>query len=141
MSEPAIKLEFAARLQELCTEKEVPVRGRQRQLATLFGVVPNAARKWLVGEGLPNLDQVIAIAKWGQVNVEWLLSGRGPRRGNLVPMDAVVLDEMFRSMPTAERRESIAMLKYELTKASRYIAAEAAARYEAALDHYIGPPQ
>lgn len=36
--------------------------------------------KWKSGEGLPTLDNAIQLAKKANVPVEWLLTGRGPKR-------------------------------------------------------------
>lgn len=102
----------------------------------MFNVTPNAARKWLLGLGLPALEKGMSLAKWGRVNIEWLLTGRGPKRGNLISTRALVLDEMFVNLPPPERSESIAMLRYEIDKASPLLAKEQAARYLTALDQY-----
>lgn len=75
------KLEFAQRLNKLCDDKGVPPKGQNRQktLGDLFGVSQKGARKWLEAESMPKRTQLIAIAKWAGVYVEWLESGRGPQ--------------------------------------------------------------
>lgn len=80
------KDDFSARLNQALDEAPLkpPVpkkgRGRQRHVARLFNVDQKAARKWLEAEGYPKLETVIVIAKTLQVTVEWLLTGRGPKR-------------------------------------------------------------
>lgn len=73
---------FAKRFNELCDDMGVPPKGENRQtkVGKLFGVSQKGARKWLEGEGFPTYRKLIAIAKWGEVNFEWLATGRGPKR-------------------------------------------------------------
>ena len=60
----------------------IPPKGENRQSAVgkLFSVSQKGARKWLEGEGWPTRDNLIAIAKWAGVHIEWLETGRGPKR-------------------------------------------------------------
>lgn len=128
---------FAARLNEVCNECDLPPeRGRQVALAKVAELTPNAVRKWLKGLGLPTLQQAIKIANWSGVNVDWLLTGREPKRLGGTPWNALALDDMLRSLPIQERLEAIAMLRYELNKASTFFVREQVTRYEAALDAY-----
>src|ERR1700754_872095 len=90
---------FAERLIELCVDKQLPARGRQTQLAKLFKVSQQAARKWLDGRSYPETDKIVAIADWAGVNVNWLLQGVGPKHGNRVDAKALVLDEAVRMLP------------------------------------------
>lgn len=55
-------------------------RGRQVQLGNLFGVSQKGARKWLEGEAIPGMGRLEQIGRRFGVRVEWLLTGRGPRR-------------------------------------------------------------
>lgn len=73
---------FAKRLNEICDDMKIPPKGQNRQasFAKLFNVSQKGARKWLEGEGFPALERCIAIAKWAGVAVEWLVTGRGPKR-------------------------------------------------------------
>lgn len=52
-------------------------KGRQLQLAALFGVSQESARKWLVGKNFPDTKRIPEIAKRLNVNVQWLLVGVG----------------------------------------------------------------
>jgi transcriptional regulator with XRE-family HTH domain len=78
---------FSRRLNELCDEMGVPPKGENRQavLGKLFGVSQKGARKWLEGEGFPGHAKQINIAKWANVNSEWLRSGRGAKRTATAP--------------------------------------------------------
>lgn len=70
---------FAARLNEVCTDRQLPERGRQTILAREFKVTQQAARKWLEAEGYPSIDVAREIAKWGKVSFDWLMTGRGSK--------------------------------------------------------------
>ncbi|MBB3227506.1 transcriptional regulator with XRE-family HTH domain [Luteibacter sp. Sphag1AF] len=56
-------------------------RGRTTQLADLFDVSRETARKWLNAEGLPELARQIDMAVRFGVNFEWLATGRGAPDG------------------------------------------------------------
>jgi transcriptional regulator with XRE-family HTH domain len=78
---------FAARLNEICNDKGMPLKfaGRQAALADVIieltgeKISPKAARKWLEGEGFPSTDKMILLAKWAGVKSEWFLSGDGAK--------------------------------------------------------------
>lgn len=55
----------------------IPKRGRQALFAKRYGIAQPSSRKWLVGEGYPDIDKLIDLAKWGKTTVDWLLTGRG----------------------------------------------------------------
>lgn len=52
-------------------------KGRQLQVAGLFGVSQESARKWLAGKSFPDTKRIPEIAKKLKVNAQWLLSGVG----------------------------------------------------------------
>lgn len=81
--------EFAARFNELCDDMGVPPKGKNRQsaVAQIFKVSQKGARKWLEGEGLPTLSRCIQIAIWAGVSIDWLTSGRGPKKPDLLHLD------------------------------------------------------
>ena len=56
---------------------DIPKRWRLVLLAKRYGITHPSARKWLVGEGHPDIDKLIDLAKWGKTTVDWLLTGRG----------------------------------------------------------------
>ncbi len=50
------KAAFAARLNEVCDDQQIPPKGHARQttLAKIFGLTQKGVRKWLEGEGHPH---------------------------------------------------------------------------------------
>jgi transcriptional regulator with XRE-family HTH domain len=52
-------------------------RGRVRQLAEMYDVTRETARKWLGGLALPETERLIDMARRLGVNFEWLVTGRG----------------------------------------------------------------
>jgi transcriptional regulator with XRE-family HTH domain len=107
-----LKQEFAQRLHELCELRGIQdLDGRQTALARQFQVSQPAARKWLSGDGLPTLEMAIRIAMWGQVNVEWLLTGRGPR--SVRPGGDEIAErvyELVRRLPPGAKRQAEQLL-------------------------------
>ena len=127
---------FAQRLHELCDDAKLPTRGRQTRLAELFRVTPKAARKWLTGLGLPELEMSIRLARWGNVNIEWLLTGRGPKRGSLVDTRDLMLGEMVKSLPAVTRNEIADYLGYKIERGIPSLAEEEKARYLHVIANY-----
>ncbi len=72
---------FAARLNEVCDEMGIPAKGHGRldPLGKQFGVSQMAAQKWLVGDGWPAMENLIAICEWAQVRMDWLCHGKGDK--------------------------------------------------------------
>lgn len=79
MDTKALKREFSNRLHELCTDKGVPVQGRQTAVAKIFKISQEAARKWLEGESIPTFERQDQICKWAEVNYEWIMRGSGKK--------------------------------------------------------------
>lgn len=132
--------QFAARLHELCTEMRLPQRGRQTRLAELFKVSQQAAKKWLDGESYPAMETIVAIADWGNVNVNWLLQGHYPKRGEFVDSKAIVLDEAIQSLPPELGADLIDNLRVKLERANRVTASELLPRFQtmlAAYEHWL----
>lgn len=130
-----VKLAFASRLHEICDDKGVVAeRGRQTALALQFRVSPNAARKWLLGQGMPELDMAIRIANWAEVNVLWLLQGTGPKRGDKVdPAPAELLDAV-QHLPADDGQQVFDFIRYKIERAEGWFAGDRVGRYVALLD-------
>jgi len=125
---------FAQRLNQLCTEKGItPSRGRQTELAEMFGVSPNAARKWLLGEGMPQLEMATRIAHWAGVNVVWLLQGDGPKYVESDTKSGEFL-EAVRSLPPHDSEAVLDFIRYKFERAEGWFAAEQIVAYSAMLD-------
>ncbi|ENW92785.1 S24 family peptidase [Acinetobacter dispersus] len=70
-----VKEDFAKRLHQAMDIKGYPMRGRARILSKEFEVSDKGASKWLNGEAIPETSKIPLIAKFLNVNSEWLLSG------------------------------------------------------------------
>jgi transcriptional regulator with XRE-family HTH domain len=127
---------FAQRLRELCEDKELPERGRQSRLGQRFKVSQQAARKWLDGLNYPDMRTIVAIAEWGEVNVNWLLQGVGPKHGNRVDAKVLVLDEALHALPREIALDVIDSLRAKLVRFGKITAEEPVARYNVMLDAY-----
>jgi transcriptional regulator with XRE-family HTH domain len=91
MTDDSEKAAFALRLNEICDDMDVPPKGRGRQtvLKTVVDLSQNAVLKWLEGEGYPSLENARRLAVWANVHIEWLLSGRGPKRIGEYPISGI----------------------------------------------------
>lgn len=133
----AVLEEFAARLREICRDMGLPAdRGLQTRLAEQFRVSPNAARKWVQGLGMPELETAIEIANWGGVNVIWLLQGKGPKRGDKLDTKAIVLNEAMDAIPPDDRQMVLDFMRYKIERADGIIAGERMARYLTMIDNF-----
>ena len=91
----------------------------QRYAGTPISI--HAARKWLMGESIPNHDKLLTLAGWLRVSAEWLLYGAGQMtRVSAVQQDparyAVVDVDLLREINALNQehraivREMVAML-------------------------------
>lgn len=89
---------FAARLNEICDDMKLPPKGdgRQGALATKFGVSQKGARKWLEAEAMPQTQKTIEMAKWANVSLEWLMSGRGRKQLDDPARPAITSEQIAR---------------------------------------------
>lgn len=125
--------EFAQRLLEVCNDKKLPERGRLKQLGKLFGVSYQAAKRWLDAETFPQTETLLAIAEWGQVNVNWLLQGVGPKRA-APPEATVTAAEGINQLPDDDKLQVIDYMRFKFHARKGWFAEESLARYDAALD-------
>lgn len=130
--------QFAQRLSEVCVELGIPPgHGQQAALGRMFGVTPKAARKWLVGEGYPEMEMALRICERAGVNINWLLQGVGPKRGDKVDTKALVLSEAIEALPPEERQQALNFLGYTLEHShSQVFTGERLARYMRMLDSF-----
>jgi transcriptional regulator with XRE-family HTH domain len=73
-----------ARVSETLQERRLPTN--QRFVAKRLGVSQPAVALWNKTGGYPTMDNAVELAKLLDVNVEWLLTERGPKRP--LPQDA-----------------------------------------------------
>lgn len=133
---PPNRLAFSQRLAELCEEMGLPKRGRQTRLAQLFKVSQQAARKWLDAESFPMLETLVEIADWADVNINWLLQGAGPKRGNRIDTKALILDEAVHSLTPALGADLLDSLRAKLIRLGKLSVEEPNDRYMAMLRAY-----
>lgn len=127
---------FASRLHEICDDMGMPVRGRKTQLAAKFKLAYQSVGKWLDGVGFPETERILELANWADVNVNWLLQGAGPKRGNLIDTKALVISEAIQSLPKERRDTVLELLGVQIEKSGSMIASERQARYLAALENF-----
>lgn len=133
----AVRNAFAQRLHEICDDLKLPAeRGRQTALAKLVGLTPNAARKWLQGDGLPEMAQAVKLAAMANVSVVWLLQGSGPKRDTPVDTKALILDEALHALPTQDAQQVFDFIEYKFQKVDGVFAGERLARYMKMLDAF-----
>ena len=127
---------FASRLHELCSEKGLPARGRQSELARLLGVTQGATRKWLTGVGFPDMDKIIQICEWAGANVNWLVMGIGPKRSDVIDTKTVILGEAIDSMRPEDRQQVLDFIGYKIERSGQFYAGEQLARYMKMIDAF-----
>lgn len=136
-----VKADFARRLHDVCDDLGlVSGRGRQTALANHFGLTPNAARKWLLGIGMPELDKAIEIANAARVNVLWLLQGAGPKRGEAFDTAPGELLEAVQHLPANEGQQVFDFIRYKIERADGWYAADKLANYMLMLDKFTASP-
>ena len=70
--------EFAERFKSACTEANAPQA--QNDLGKFIGVSGPMAWSYRNGDKLPSMNTAITISEKLKINVEWLLTGNGPKR-------------------------------------------------------------
>ena len=104
------KLAFAERLNNILDRAGfTPMgKGRQKELAKLFGVSTRGAGKWLEGDAIPNistkLPDIIDKFKDYGASMEWLLMGN-PEFDPENPHNRRISDELERSQITIELKK------------------------------------
>lgn len=91
-------------------------------------------KKWLDGVGWPDMARAIDLANLLKVNVNWLLQGNGPMRGDRIPESTRLVVEVIDRLPTESRRNVLSYLRFELSKHQGWFAEPARTLYGAAID-------
>lgn len=120
---------FAGRLNEVCTDMELPAHGRQSQLAKILKVTHGATRKWLTGAGYPDMDKIVQICEWSGTNVNWLVMGVGPKRTDIIDTKTIILGEAIEAMPQDDRQQVLDFIAYKFERSGEFFAGERLARY------------
>ena len=105
-------------------------------LAKRFGVTPGAARKWLLGIGMPELDMAVQIAQAAHVNVLWLLQGAGPKRGEAFDTEPGELLDAVQQLPDDDGQQVFDFIRYKIERADGWFASEKLAHYMVMLDRF-----
>lgn len=114
----------------------MPVRGRTRLLAKQFNVSQQAASKWLSALSYPEIDTLVSICDWADVNINWLLQGVGMKRDAKVSTKAQVLEEAIKSLPPELGTDLIDNLRAKLERVGRLTAQEPPRRYQTMLEAF-----
>lgn len=77
-----LRLAFVKRLKKALADEKIPEWGVGARLAEKTLKTAKAASKWLNGESMPSRANMIAIADWLNVRVEWLAHGEGEMRAD-----------------------------------------------------------
>lgn len=72
-----LRAEFVERLKKALTHAAIPEWGAGARLAEITGKTAKAAGKWLNAESMPGRANMVAIASWLNVRLEWLAHGEG----------------------------------------------------------------
>jgi len=74
------------------------------QVAHTCGMAHTTLNKYLKGVSLPGLENLIALAKHFEVNIEWLATGEGPRKGaySKPPLPQKLIDKRHPFAPMPE---------------------------------------
>ncbi len=104
----SVRVAFAKRLNRALDSRRVPEagKGRQQYVARMFGVSQKGARKWLVGEAMPDTTRLCEIAETLRVSVQWLMCGvEEETESQPWPFEAVDYDRV--AQLTAEDLETL----------------------------------
>lgn len=135
MSTPTVLEAFAVRLEEVCDDLGIARgHGRQAELGRRLGVTPKGARKWLTGQGFPELDKALKICELANVNINWLLQGVGPKRNDDEASVGLVLTEGITSLEESDKAAVIDYMRFKFGASQGWFAEERRARYLHALD-------
>lgn len=98
---PGVETDFWKRLTAAWGARGLPVT--QLGIAKKLGMSQGSVGRWKRGPGLPELDVVRDLAKKGDVCIEWLLTGRGPKRPMLIDEETNELLEAWRRLNANNR--------------------------------------
>jgi hypothetical protein len=111
-----IRLGFSERLAEICADRKLFQHGRQAALMRVFKgqgmkVSQPAIKKWFDRESLPETEKIIFLAIWADVTVEWLMTGRGPKRlGEVYATPSIAgMVEVMQTLETSEQAKLLRM--------------------------------
>lgn len=83
-----IRAAFSGRLKQALSHAGIAEWGAGTRLAGVTEKTAKAASKWLNAESMPSRGNMIAIAEWLGVRLEWLAHGEGPMQAGQVAVEA-----------------------------------------------------
>lgn len=128
---------FAARLAEICAEKGLRDHGRQAELGRILKVSQPAVGKWFNGETFPDLDRMVEISEWAGVNLEWLMTGRGPKRSVHPTQQSQFVFEVLPDLDEKASQEVLDFVMYKIERSDSLIAREKLASYSKMMEGVI----
>lgn len=84
-----VRKSFARRLKEALAQAGFAEWGAGARLAGITGATAKAASKWINAESMPGRANMLAIAEWLGVRVEWLQYGEGDMRPSPQQSDGI----------------------------------------------------
>lgn len=95
----AVARGFAERLKLALTRNGIPdERGRAARVARHIEISHVSVKKWLDGQGLPDLKHQVALAQWLKVSFNWLSAGQGNMEILDVTNEELALISIYRRM-------------------------------------------
>ena len=88
-SSESTKEAFAARIHKVLDEMQFSERGRAQRIKREggFDISDRAINKWLNGESMPDHHNIEALARYLNVNFNWLAAGQGEPQSPLPEID------------------------------------------------------
>lgn len=142
----AARAAFAVRLAEICEDMDIRPHGRQVFLARKLKVSQQAVGKWLKGENLPDLNNLIDLADWAGVNLEWLQTGRGPKMAMARSPESKFVFEVIEELrdddeePPPVVQEVIDFIAYKIERSDSEIAKRMLKNYFAGMKKIVENP-
>lgn len=107
------KLDIHRRLKEACDDREIKPHGRNQVLCKHLHVSQPAVSKWLTGKAYPSIDKLVELAAFLHVNVEWLITGTGPKseKERYPSHEIQEIVEFLSKLPVEKQRKALDALK------------------------------
>jgi len=114
MEKVALHSDYAARLNEACDDRGVPIKARARIIADWLGMDtrnPTTTRNWLLGHTTPRRDKAVELAFRLGVSPSWLEYGTLPgtdtdikrQSQHLTAEQAALLKSYLRASPEVQK--------------------------------------
>ena len=112
------KLDIYKRLNEACNDRGIQPWGRNQVLRKELHVSQPAVSKWLTGKGYPSIETLVQIAKFLQVNVEWLITGQGPKsESERYPSQQIEqIVKLLQNQPAEKQEKILSLIKLFLSE-------------------------